>query len=574
MPLDGGFIYNLKSELTTQLSHMRVEKIYQPFKDEVIIGFRGRSGSRKLLVSVRPSAVRINLTDSVPENPAQPPMFCMLLRKYLGKAVLTAVNQPDLERMLEFEFSAYNEMGDEISLKLIVELIPSSANIILVNGEGKIIDSLRRSDIETSVRIIQPGASYMPLQSENKLSILKDDVRTAVSAICESESELSKAIVDSLMGFSPLISREITLRVCGEEQIPACRLSSAQRQNLHEAIEFVKDGIISGGVPMMLFAKLGEPMDFSYIKIAQYGEEYRCVLQPSFCELLDKFFRSKDELNRVNALSSDIKRTVGTLLSRSMRKLEARKKDLQRCVGRDRLRICGELLKANLSNINRGASVVRVVDYYDPEQREIEIKLNPTLSPAQNIEKYFKDYKKLCVAAGSLEGLIADNQEEIKYLESVAEELSRAQTAVEISEIKDELASAGYTKGVNPKAKRKTAPLKPRIYTSPDGFEILVGRNNKHNDQLTLSIADKSDLWLHTKEIHGSHVIVRCNKKTPPDSTVLYAAQLAAFHSKARNSSQVPVDYTLIKYVKKPGGAKPGRVIYSNNQTVFVTPRE
>lgn len=574
MPLDGGFIHNLKDELTAQLSQMHIEKIYQPFKDEIIIGLRGRNGSKKLLISVRPSAVRVNLTDFVPENPAQPPMFCMLLRKYLGKAVLNCINQPDLERVLELEFRAYNEMGDETLLRLMVEMIPSSANIILVNGEGKIIDSMRRSDIEASSRIIQPGVAYVPLQDTGKLSILKCDLKESVAAICEKNSELSKAIMDSVMGISPLIAREIALRACGEEQLRACEMSPIHKGNLYNALKLVKSELLSGGVPILILSKIGEPMDFSYVRVEQYGDEYQNVKQPSYCELLDTFFRSRDEINRMNSLTSALKHKVATLLSRSRRKLEARKKDLQRCADRDSLRICGELLKANHHSIKRGMPFIRVVNYYDLEQKEIEIKLNPTLSVSQNIEKYFKEYKKLCVAAGSLEGLIAENQEEIRYLESVAEELTRVQTAKEISEITEELVLAGYIRGGNSSGKRKAAPLKPKMYTSPDGFEVLVGRNNINNDLLTFSLADKTDLWLHTKEIHGSHVIIRCNKTTPPDSTVLFAAQLAAFHSKAKESSQVPVDYTLVKCVKKPHHAKPGMVVYSNNQTVFVTPRE
>ncbi|MBQ8550391.1 MAG: NFACT family protein [Clostridia bacterium] len=560
MPLDGIFCKNLCRELETAVS-CRVDKIFQPSRDELVILLRSAGRHMRLLISARPGMARIHFTERSPENPATPPMFCMLMRKHLSGAKLLEVRQQNYDRVISLIFSATDEMGDRRNLSLTAELIGNAANIILINEDGRIIDSVRRSDIETTQRLIQPGAIYEPPPSQEKLSPTDSTLADRLSA---EDDSLSAALLKCVAGLSPLAARETAFSVSSDDT-PYPELSAEQKSALHEYLFKIDSG--EGAAPYTL-TEDGKPKAFSFLPLRG-----NTVLYDSYSLQLDAFYEQKAAADRLKSSSDSLLKTVRTLIERTSRKLNLRREELKKCENREQLRIFGELIKANISLIERGATVARVPNYYDPELREISIPLNEALSPAENSARYFKEYRKLCNAESTLKKLIEDCIREAEYLASVSDALSRAETVSEVSEIRDELIAAGYVRPQKGRApKRKALPFKE--YTSPDGYKILVGRNNIQNDLLTQKTAAKTDIWLHTKDIHGSHTVIVCEGTTPPDSTILYAAKVAAFNSQAADSANVPVDYTLIKHVKKPSGSRAGMVIYTNQSTLFVNPEE
>ena len=569
MAFDGGFTRNIVKELNTA-AECHIDKIYQPSRDELVFLLRKKGFAARMLMCARPGAARIHFTETKYENPAVAPMFCMLARKHFSGAKLMSVTQPGLERVIEFNFEATDEMGDRVKPKIICELIGNQTNIILIDGTGRIIDAVRRSDIETAKRLIQPGAIYEYPEKQDKLCLADCDVNLAVERIMSFSGLLSKAIISSLDGLSPLVCREVAFEAYGDD-IPVCEITDTE--NLKNQIELLKKNIIDDGKPTLLLAVDDTPSDFTYIDIAQYGSLIKTQQCESFSSLLDTYFAKRDRQARIHRAASDILKLVNNAHTRALKRLAARKEELKSCADREQLRIYGELLKANLYAIENGAREAVVQNYYDPELSNIAIPLDPSLTPAANAAKYFKDYKKSYTAEQTLTALTADDEREIVYLESVLDSVTRCETLSELAEIREELSEVGYLPNrTNKKKKQQSAAF--REYTSAEGYRILVGRNNRQNDEITTRIASKNDLWFHVKNIPGSHVVVFCGGKEVSDDTVLFAARLAAKNSKAADSSQVPVDYTPIKFVKKPNGAKPGMVIYTTNQTVFVTPME
>lgn len=544
MAFDGAFLHCVISELNNALdSH--VDKIYQPSKEELVFLLRKKGFVKRLLLNVKSNGARVQFTENKYENPESPPMFCMLMRKHLLNARLLRIEQPDLERVARFVFSSMNEMGDITELNLICELLSGSANIILTDNNFKIIDSLRHSDIETSSRLILSGATYEMPPKQDKLNPLTAD-------LTEIEKQLeSKTLLQTLDGFSPLICREI------EAGLPLLK---------------VINSIKSNGQPTLILKPDSTPLDFTYITVSQYGDGYQNKPFSSYSELLDEFYTKKETALRVQQNARDIIKLVTNLKARTERKLSQRLIELEKCKDREILRVYGELIKANLYAIKNGSSFAEVPNYYDSEMKSIRIPLNPALSPANNANKYFKDYKKSYTAEEALTKLTALDREELIYFDSVLESISRCRDISDIAEIREELAEAGYIKQTQSRKKQKAKPVF-KEFTSLEGYKILVGKNNKQNDYLTTVLASKNDLWFHTKNTHGSHVIVFCGGKEVSDETVLQAARLAALNSKAADSSQVAVDYTPVKFVKKPNGAKAGMVIYTTNKTVYVTPK-
>ena len=566
MAIDGIFLNNLSKELNSAVGS-RVDKISQPSRDEFILSLRGISFSKKLLLCARSGSARVHFTEAEYENPAVPPMLCMLMRKHLLGGKILSVSQDGFERVLTISLLCTNEMGEKQTLRLIAELIGNQANVILVGADGKILDAARRSDIETSARLIQPGAIYYPPDSLEKLP--PDDSRV-FNTIIENRGMLTEAILESVQGVSPLIAREIAHKICDDKH--TSELNDSEKSLLKDELENLKKAS-QNGEPYILYDMEDLPRDFSYMPISQYDGIYTLKKCNSFSAMLDTFYAERDRIGRLRHSANDVYKTLSNAAARAEKKLHLRKRELARCAERENMRICGELIKANIALIERGADSATVPNYYDENLAPITIKLDPALSPAANGAKYFKEYRKLCSAEQMLSTLIAENEQEIVYLASVKDALERATSLSEILDIKDELILSGYIrcqKG-KPQKRQKARPLE---FKTDDGYTVLVGRNNLQNDELTLKTANKDDIWLHTKNIHGSHVIIRCEGTVPPNSTVLRAAELAAYYSQARNSSQVPVDYTAIKNVKKPSGARPGMVIYKTNSTVFVTPKE
>jgi len=554
MAFDGGFLYTVTQELQEAVD-CHVEKIYQPARDVLVLSLRKKGFAKKLVLSAASGTARVHFTEQKYDNPDTPPMFCMLARKIFSSAKIVEVAQKGLERVLEFTFDATNEMGDRISPKIVCELITGSSNIILVSQDGKIYDAVHRSDIEAD-RLIVSGATYKYPDSQNKVNIISADIKNALNKISnEKKEDLSQALLQSLEGVSPLVCRELALIEDSVENI-----LQKLKHSLHQS-EYI-----------MLCKHDGAPVDFCYMPITQYGGLYNTKKYDSPSKLLDAFYFERENAARIHKASTDITKLLSNLISRANRRVAVRQKELAENSNREDLRINGELLKANLYAIKQGSSVARVQNYYDENLSLIEIPLDVALTPAQNAAKYFKDYKKSCAAVASLSLLIENDKQEIQYLESVQESLTRCKTIADIAEIREELSSGGYIKQTAKKQPRKKQQANFEEYMSREGYRILVGKNNTQNDYITCCLASKGDMWFHTKNIHGSHVVVLCGGEELSDETVVFAASLAAKNSKAANSANVPVDYTPIKYVKKPNGAKAGMVIYTTNKTVFVDP--
>lgn len=556
MAFDGGFLHTVAQELQ-QAVDCHVDKIYQPARDVLVLQLRKKGFVKRLVLSAASGTARVHFTEQKQENPDTPPMFCMLARKIFSSAKLIAVEQKGLERVIEFTFDTANEMGDRIKPKIVCELITGSSNIVLVSDDGKIYDAVHRSDIEKSDRLIMSGATYRYPDSQNKINILNADLDLVVNKVNECNNvDLPSAILQTLEGMSPLVCREIS-----------------NYENITTALQKLKKNISSGEFNILYKAD-GTPADFCYMPITQYGSLYSVKQFDSPSQLLDAFYSERENAARINKASSDITKLLSNLISRAKRRMAIRGEELERNLNREDLRINGELIKANLYAIKPGSATACVQNYYDENLSIIEIPLDPSLSPAANAAKYFKDYKKSCAAVQSLGALIESDKQEIEYLESVSESLTRCKSLADIAEIREELSLGGYIKSISKKQPRKKAQTQLTEYRSVEGYKIVVGKNNLQNDYITCTLASKGDMWFHTKNIHGSHVVVFCGGAPISDETILFAARLAAKNSKAASSGNVPVDYTPIKYVKKPSGAKAGMVIYTTNKTIFVTPED
>ena len=574
MALDGIFLRHIKKEIEETALGARVNQVYQPNRDELVLVLRTYGGSKKLLLSSRANSPRVNFCVNTPENPAQPPMFCMLLRKRFGGGKLVGVRQLGCDRVLFLDFECVNELGDVEGLSVVCEIMGMYSNLIVINRDSNIIiDAIKRVDLTVSRRrFVLPNIPYELPEAQDKLNILEhtpEDIARAAKSL-PAEMPLSKALMQVIQGVSPIVARELEYRVL---EGATNRAEGALYDKLISVLgDFKAMTEACNEKPCIVYREDGRPMDFSFFPITQYGGYAKVKTTEGFSATVDEFYEERDARERMRVKGHSLNKLLTNLIDRTSRKINKQRSELAQCADREQLRIYGDLLHANLYRIERGASAVEVENFYDESNSLITIKLNPAISPAANAQKYYKDYQKAKTAETVLAEQIEKGTAELEYLGSVADSLSRAETERELSQIREELTEQGYLR--RPKGKvQKQAQLPPKEYLSSDGFTILVGRNNRQNDQLTLKTAAKTDIWLHTKDIHGSHVIIRADGKTVSDTAILEAAQLAAYHSKARESTNVPVDYTLAKNVSKPAGAKPGMVIYVKNKTVFVDPK-
>lgn len=574
MALDGIFLRHIKNEIESVALGARVSQIYQPNREELVFALRTFNGNKKLLLSARANSPRVNFCNATPENPAQPPMFCMLLRKRIGGGKLTAVRQMGCDRVIFFDFECVNELGDTVMITVVCEIMGMYSNIIIVNSDGVIIDSLKRVDLTmSSRRLVLPNIRYELPEPQDKLNIVEADVNEIALKLknLENEIPLNKALLRTIQGVSPIICREIEHNIMeGSTNLVQGVLYDRLISELTALKEITVNCL---GKPCVIYRDDGKPMDFSFMPIAQYGDFAKIQDFDSFSEMLDAFYDARDSKERMRVKSQSLVKLLTNTSERIARKLSKQQIELKQCANREQLRICGDLLQANLYRIERGAEYVDVENFYDENYGILRIKLNPAISPASNAQKYYKDYQKAKNAENVLTEQIKKGQDELLYVDSVLDTVIRAECERDLSQIREELTEQGYLH--NQKSKQKSmAALPPYEFVSSDGFKILVGRNNRQNDKLTLKMAGKNDMWLHTKDIHGSHAIIFADGREISDTAIFEAACIAAYHSKAQNSSQVPVDYTFVKYVSKPKGAKPGMVIYINNKTVYVTPTD
>ena len=566
MAFDAFYLSAVLTELRS-LAEPRVEKIHQPARDTVILHLRHREGRCKLLFAMNPTAPRLHLTTANPENPPEPPMFCMLLRKHLSGGRLLDISQPPMERCAVFTFECMDEMGDLVQRKLIAELMGRTCNLYLLSPEGRIIDCLRRIGLDESAkRQALPGLFYQdpePVMKKNPLELTEE---CYVNLFSQPGADLlSQRLMDELGGLSPLVCREAALYACGDVD---ARLENGNIPEISGKIAaFFKENL-ENPIPCY-YSQGGMPKQFAFCPIRQYGD---CARADSFSGLLDMFYTVRDRNDAMRQKSQSVRKTVQNLCTRLTKKLAIQEKELEQTYDRERLRQLGDILTANIHRITKGQTMVRVEDFYDEEMKEIDIPLSPLLSPQQNAAKYYKDYARMKTAEKELTRQIQLGEGELEYLRSVLDELNRADSDQALEEIKQELQAGGYLRADSGKKRVKTGKLPPLRFESTDGFPIYVGRNNRQNEELTFKSARKDDIWLHASKVHGSHVIIACAGQNVPDDTITQAAQLAAHYAETTGGQNIPVDVTPVRQVKKIPNGKPGMVIYHTYKTVIVNP--
>ena len=559
MPLDSITVSALAQELRGRITGAKIDKVQQPERDTLILSLHGPGGSAKLALCGGVGNARVHITEASYENPERPPMFCMLLRKHLCGARIAALEQPERERILIFRLDGYDEMGAPVQKKLAVEMIGRGTNVILIDGDGRIIDCLRRVDSDMSaLRQVLPGLIYrLPLQqSKPDPFALTAAERRAVWEARDPSLPPDKWLLQSFSCLSPLICRELAFRCAGEpDALPDC-------------LDALVESVAAGEYTPCLLLEDGKPKDFSFLRIRQYGDAVQGETYPTFSALLDAFYTRRSRAEDMRRRTAALRRTVKNALDRTARKLAMQEEELRQTAKRDEKRRWGELITANLYRAPKtGAKSMTVEDFYTDGMPEVTIPLDPLKSPQQNAAAYFREYTKAKTAEGYLTRLIAENRNAAAYLSSVLDEIERAGGEADITDIKRELTQTGYLKEKRG-GKEKQRPTAPLRYRSSAGYEILVGRSNLQNDTLTTKTARKGDLWFHVQKLHGSHVILRCDGAEPDSETLREAASLAALHSQAGAGGKVPVDYTRVKYVKKPAGAMPGMVIYTEYATI------
>ena len=609
MAFDAIFLSAVLDEVRDRCIGARIDKIHQPSRDTLILHLRCREGREKLLFAANPTAPRLHLTTASPENPAEPPMFCMLLRKHLMGAKLAQITQPPMERAASFLFDCTDEMGFPVRKTLVAELMGRTCNLYLLSPEGRIIDCLRRIGLDESAkRAALPGLMYQEPEAVKKVNICKnwchpeqakrvegsshhddcsrlmqcadpstplrsaqDDnvcgIQNYVNLLTQPGADvLADRLMDTLGGLSPLVCREAALFAAGATD---ARIDSLDVDTVADKLALFFGEHLNHPAPYYYAQADGTPKQFAFCPIRQYGE---CRRAESFGALLDMYYTVRDRKDAMRQKGQAVRKTVQNLCTRLTRKLAIQEKELEATYDRERLRQLGDILTANIHRIVKGQTVVQCEDFYDEEMKVIHIPISPILSPQQNAAKFYKDYAKLKNAEKELTKQIELGENELHYLKSVLEELNRAQTEAELEEIRRELQEGGYLRAESGKKRAKQGKLSPMRFESTDGYPIYVGRNNHQNDELTFKLARKDDIWCHASKVHGSHVIISCGGTTPPDDTITQAAQLAAYYSETSGGQNIPVDVTPVKQVKKIPNGKPGMVIYHTYRTVIANP--
>ena len=555
MPFDGIVTKAVVEELAKNLVGGRIDKIYEPTNSELVFTIRNNRTNYSLLISIHPSYARIHLTESEFINPSEPPLFCMVLRKHLIGSRIEKIKQISLERIIAIDLRGKDEIGDSVEHQLLIEIMGKHSNVMLIEKDTqKIVNAMKH--IPPSVnrhRTILPGSTYVFPPSQDKLNPLRDSEDTFIRKLDFNAGKLDRQIVSVLMGFSPFIAKELVHRA---------HLGSQAK--LEKEFIKLRNQLSSQQYEFAMYENSRE--DFHVLPITYLPKKREFN---SANELVDAFYANKAERDRVKQQVRDLTRLIQNELNKNKRKLKIHNETLKQSKEADKYQKYGELLTANMHLVSKGMKSIEVIDYYDPEQKELTIPLKEDLTPSENAQRFFSRYRKLLHAKDRAAEEIQKTEEEIVYLESVLQQLEDAREE-DVEEIRMELEEEGYQKQ-RQKRKKKVKP-KPDQYTSSDGTVIYVGRNNKQNEYVTHKLAHKEDIWLHTLNIPGSHVIIKSSE--PSEQTLIEAAQLAAYYSKARDSESVPVDYTKVKYVKKPTGAKPGFVTYTEQKTLFVTPKK
>lgn len=579
MALDGFTLSNIIYELKSNIIGGRVDKVYQPEKDEIILQIRNKGNAYKLLLTANASSPRLHFTTIQKENPINAPLFCMVLRKHLSSGKIIDITQPKFERIVNIQVESINELGDYSVKTLIFEIMGKHSNIILIDDKNNILESIKHISFDkSSVREVLPGRSYSLPPSQNKKNPLETNFKEFMDIIKNSmPTKAQQIIYKSYNGISPILASEICINANVDPSINTEELLDNQIEDLYKSLDkIIKLNLQEKFNPQIIYNENDTVLDFTVFDFTMFNNLEKKYFS-SISELLEFFYKSKDLTYRLNQKSQDLKKLISQNIERCAKKKQIQQKTLKEIENRDNLKLYGELITSNIYAIKKGMTKVKLNNFYSENFEEVEIRLDPNLTPAENAQKYFKKYNKEKRTFIALQEQIKQNNEELLYLESVLNSVQTCSDEYDIKEIRAELAEQGFLKRQknNKNNKQKSnKKAKPLHFISSDGFHIYVGKNNTQNDELTLRFAKSLDMWFHTKDIAGSHVIVVSEGKEIPNSTLNEAANLAAYYSKATNSSLVPVDYTLKKFIKKPNGAKPGMVIYETNKTAYITPDE
>lgn len=578
MPLDALCLSGVVAELKPILTGAKIDKIHQPGRDEIVLALRLGRGNGRLLLSASPNHPRLQMTELSRENPDAPPMFCMLLRKHLMGGRVLSVEQPHLERIVELRLEVLDELGDRKERRLILEAMGRRANLVLVDDQGRIVDCLRRVDGDMSAqRQLLPGLFYRLPPAMDKADPTALDGAEWLRQVEQApgESRVDHWLLDTFGGWSPLVCREIAFRAGGRVDITFDELGAQGRVRVAEAAEALLNSVKENNFTPTVISIEKRPKDFTFFPAEQYEEAGECAAYPTFSALMDRFYEQRENQERIRQKGQDLIRSVTNARDRTARKIANQQRELDATQDRERLRQFGDIITSNLHTMERGMATLRALDFYDPEGAEVDIKLDPLLTPQQNAAKYYKEYNKAKTAEEMLTIQLEKGRRELDYLNSVLENITLAEGERDLQEIRQELADTGYLRRqAKGKDKGRRLSPKPMEFRSTAGLRISVGKNNVQNDLLTCKQAFKSDIWFHTQKIHGSHVILWTGGAQPDLQSLNEAACLAAWFSQGRESGKVPVDYTPVKYVKKPAGARPGMVVYTTYETAWVTPDE
>ncbi len=565
MSLDGIYLKHTVEELKEKLINLRVDKVYQPVKNEIVIIFRARSKSYKLIASCSASNARLHITDNKYENPKQAPMFCMLLRKKLVSSKLIDISQNDFERAVRLDFDSVNELGEKVKISLVVEIMGKYSNIILLEN-GKILDAVKRVDSNiSSKRLVLPKETYQEPPKQDKLSPVDKNKEQIFQRIKNEDSDmlLEKKLLKHIKGVSPIICKEIAnlIEDNSDESLKRQIDTLCSYAYEHKAQAYV------------LLDEKDKAIDLSFMKIDSFKSFAKLKAYSSFCEAMEFYYLERARNERIESKSQNIRKIVKNHIERLNKKLEIQSEEIKKSKTREELRIKADIIEANIHKIAKGESCAVLENFYD-NMKKIKIKLDPAKTASQNAQKYYKDYRKSKAREKFLKVETEKAKQEIEYLESVVDLLQRVETEKEIQQIQYELSQEGYMKAVYRKGQKTQEKLKLNEMMIDENFKLLIGKNNKQNDEISLKIAKKDDIWFHSKNIPGSHVVLVTDGREIPDEVLLKAAKLAALNSSAREATKVEVDYTKVKYVKKPKGAKPGKVIYTDYKTLCVSLNE
>ena len=576
MAFDSGMIFAVVDEINSRASDAKVEKIQQPQKDEIVITLHSAASRENMRLAINAGAnnPKIGFTDTQKENPAAPPMFCMLLRKQLGGAKLVKARQLEFDRIVELEFATRDEMGFAVTRFIIVEVMGKYSNLLFTDENKRIITALKLIDFSTSrLRQVLPGMTYEMPPAQNKKDIFATSVGELSLMLTSADGTmpLHKFILGNFLGISPLVSRELAYLATGNTDTP---IEKVLTDKLWEVIcrftEIFKENKFT---PTIVYDETEKPVEFCFMSIAQYGQGMRTEQFKTFGELLDVYFEKRDLADRIKQRGQDIIKLISNATARLEKKIEVQREELRECADGEKYKLYGDLLTANLYAIKRGDKEAVVQNYYSEDCENVVIELDTRLSPSQNAQKFYKKYNKCKNAKKYLAEQIENALSELDYLKTVSHALENAEVEADLAEIRRELSGSGYASRMSKFKPIKNNSVKPLEFKTSSGYRVLCGKNNIQNDHITFKIASKLDLWFHVKGAPGSHVVLICNGDEPSEKDYTEAATIAATYS-SLEGNQIPVDYTRVKNVKKPPAAKPGYVTYSTNYSAYVSSNE